>query len=127
MLLSLEIKPNLQGMRSIISLTVVKHIYQHCNYTWYKLVLFCLHLFAHTSFALIIPETYSYVLEITWCIMILLAFKLWKHCLVFNLKNITHDTGNHAETTRVSFLFTSITSLTFIHVHGRINVVCIKT
>lgn len=29
-------------------------------------------------------------------------------------KNITHDTGNHAETTRVSFLFTRITSLTFI-------------
>lgn len=29
-------------------------------------------------------------------------------------KNITHDTGTHAETTRVSFLFTRITSLTFI-------------
>ena len=87
-------------------------------YMVFKRYLFCLHLFVHTSFALIIPETYSYVLEITWCIMILLAFQTMEALFSdrFNIKYYTRRLAPVCrDYTSPSFLLTGITSLTFIH------------
>lgn len=83
----------------------------------FKRYLFCLHLFAHTSFALIISETYSYICLRNNMVYYDTSSNQTMEALFSDLSILKYYTLRPSSRRDLSqsFLLTGITSLTFIH------------